>query len=153
MMEQNSEIKPLTFDTYLAVIENSVGSYTFKNLYISVNGEKKDATEDGWLSCAFYASSILYLFKYITDMHATVSSTVKDLIGSGWIEISEPVIGSVIVWKSGENTNNHRHIGFYVGDGLAISNDSQKKHPWKGDWKFNGKREVEMILWNPDIVE
>lgn len=152
-MEQNSEIKPLTFDTYLAVIENSVGSYTFKNLYISVNGEKKDATEDGWLSCAFYASSILYLFKYITDMHATVSSTVKDLIGSGWIEISEPVIGSVIVWKSGENTNNHRHIGFYVGDGLAISNDSQKKHPWKGDWKFNGKREVEMILWNPDIVE
>ena len=152
-MEQNSEIKPLTFDTYLAVIENSVGSYTFKNLYISVNGEKKDATEDGWLSCAFYASSILYLFKYITDMHATVSSTVKDLIGSGWIEISEPVIGSVIVWKSGENTNNHRHIGFYVGDGLAISNDSQKKHPWKGDWKFNGKREVEMILWNPDIVK
>ncbi len=152
-MEQNPEIKPLTFDTYLAVIENSVGSYTFKNLYISVNGEKKDATEDGWLSCAFYASSILYLFKYITDMHATVSSTVKDLIGSGWIEISEPVIGSVIVWKSGENTNNHRHIGFYVGDGLAISNDSQKKHPWKGDWKFNGKREVEMILWNPDIVE
>ena len=152
-MEQNPEIKPLTFDTYLAVIEDSVGSYMFKNLYISVNGEKKDATEDGWLSCAFYVSSILYLFKYITDMHATVSSTVKDLIGSGWIEISEPVIGSVIVWKSGENTNNHRHIGFYVGDGLAISNDSQKKHPWKGDWKFNGKREVEMILWNPDIVE
>ncbi|MDQ5968856.1 MAG: hypothetical protein QG579_13 [Patescibacteria group bacterium] len=152
-MEQNPEIKPLTFDTYLAVIENSVGSYMFKNLYISVDGEKKDATEDGWLSCAFYASSILYLFKYITDMHATVSSTVKDLIGSGWIEISEPVIGSVIVWKSGENTNNHRHIGFYVGDGLAISNDSQKKHPWKGDWKFNGKREVEMVLWNPDIMK
>lgn len=47
MMEQNSEIKPLTFDTYLAVIENSVGSYMFKNLYISVNGEKKMRMDNG----------------------------------------------------------------------------------------------------------
>lgn len=150
-MENNQEIKPIQFDTYLSVIENSVGSYMFKNLFVSVNGEKKDATEDGWLSCAFYVSSILYLFKYIKDMHSTVSSTVKDLQESGWREISEPVVGSVIVWKVGENTNNHRHIGFYVGDSMAISNDSRKKHPWKGDWKFEGKRDVEMILWNPKI--
>jgi hypothetical protein len=150
--EKQTKVIPLQFDTYIAVVENSVGSYMFKNLYVNIDGVKKDATEDGWLSCAFYVSSILVLFKYIKEIHGTVSSTVKDLKDSGWSEISEPVLGSVVVWKSGKDTNGHSHIGFYVGDNMAISNDSWKKSPWKGDWKFNGKREVEMILWKPEIL-
>ncbi|KND50316.1 MAG: hypothetical protein AB198_01935 [Parcubacteria bacterium C7867-003] len=151
MQENNPVIKPLQFDTYLALIENSIGSYLFKNLYLEIDGVKKDATEDGWLSCAFFVSSILYLCKYINDPHGTVSGTVKDLEKNGWVEIKEPVLGSVIVWKEGVNTNGHNHIGFYVGDGLAVSNDSWKKYPIKYDWKFEGKREVEKILWNPLI--
>ena len=152
-MSENStsQITPRQFDTYMAVIENSQGSYLFKNLYADVDGVKKDILKDGWLSCAFYVSSILTLFKYIKEIHTTVSSTVRDLKESGWEEIDEPVPGSVIVWKPGQGTNGHAHIGFYVGDGLAISNDSNKKHPWKWDWKFEGKRDVEKILWNPEL--
>lgn len=150
--ETKPKIIPRQFDTYLAVIENSVGSQTFKNLYVDIDGVKTDATKDGWLSCAFFVSSVLSMFKYIKEIHATVSSTVKDLQESGWAKIEEPIVGSVIVWKPGQNTNGHAHIGFYVGDGKAISNDSWKKFPDKTDWKFEGKREVEMILWKPDIM-
>ncbi len=152
MLEKENKVTPLQFDTYLAVIENSVGSLMFKNLYVNINGIKKDATEDGWLSCAFYVSSILTLFKYIKEIHCTVASTIKDLKSSGWIEVDEPIIGSVVVWKPGKNTNGHPHIGFYVGDNLAVSNDSLKKYPIKYEWKFGGKREVEMILWKSEIT-
>lgn len=91
------------------------------------------------------------MFNYIKGIHATVNSTIKDLKESGWKEIDTPVIGSVIIWKPGEDTNNHFHIGFYIGDNLAVSNDSFKKHPVKADWKFGGKREIDTILWNPEI--
>lgn len=141
------------FDTYFAMIENSVGSYMFKNLYAEIDGVKKDITEDGWLSCAFFASSVLYLCGYVDGVHATVVSTVKDLKRNGWIEITEPVPGSVLVWRPNQGENKHSHIGFYVGDNMAISNDSGKKHPWKGDWKFNGKRDIDLILWNPEILK
>lgn len=91
--------------------------------------------------------------KYIKDLHATVASTIRDLKESGWKEISEPVVGSVIVGKVGvEDTGGHPHIGFYMGDNQAISNDSLKKHPAKHDWKYDGKREPGMILWNPEVV-
>ncbi len=152
MNEKTPKIIPLQFDTYISAIENSVGSYMFKNLYVSVDGVKKDATEDGWLSCAFFVSSILTLLKYIKEIHATVGSTVRDLKDCGWKEIDQPVVGSIIVWKTGEKTNGHSHIGFYVGEGMAISNDSWKKCPIKHDWKFDGKREVQTILWNPEIM-
>ena len=141
------------FDTYLAMIENSVGSSIFKNLYIDRDGKKEDATKDGWFSCAFYVSSILVICKYIKEIHATVSSTVKDLKNSGWNEISEPVLGSIVVWKPGANTNGHYHLGFYIGDNMVISNDSLKKVPTKHDWLFGGAREVDMILWNPQILK
>jgi hypothetical protein len=146
-------IKPLQFETYLALIENSVGSYLFKNLFVEIDGVKKDATEDGWLSCAFFASSLLYISKYIDSPHGTVDGTVKDLIKNGWEETSmdSPEVGSVIVWKNAQGDNSHKHIGFYVGNELAISNDSYKKYPIKYDWKFKGKRDIEKVYWNPKI--
>lgn len=147
MEEQKPKVVRRIFDSYLAVIENSVGSYMFKNLYADVDGVKKDVTEDGWLSCAFYVSTILHMFGFNKGVHGTVESTVKDLKENGWVEIDEPVVGSVIVWKPGKTTNGHSHIGFYIGEGQAISNDSWKKYPIKYDWKFNGKREVSSILW------
>jgi hypothetical protein len=151
--EPKPKIVKLQYKTYLVVIENSVGSRMFKNLYVNIGGVKKDVMEDGWLSCAFYVSSVLYLCKYIKNIHATVSSTVKDLQKCGWKKVKKPVAGSVIVWKPGKDTNGHSHIGFYVGNKQAISNDSWKKHPWKSDWKFNGKREVEMILRKKEIAK
>ena len=146
------KIKPRQFDTYMAVVKNSQGSNIWRNLYADVDGKKTDVMEDGWLSCAFYVSSILHMFKFIKEIHSTVASTVKDMEKSGWKRISKPVTGSVIVWKEGKNTNGHKHIGFYVDRGQAISNDSWKKSPCKSDWKFKGKRDVEKILWNSKIT-
>jgi hypothetical protein len=60
---------PLSFETYLAVIENSIGSLVFKNLYVEIDGVQKDATEDGYFSCAFFVSSVLTMFKYTKEIH------------------------------------------------------------------------------------
>ncbi|MBI2635032.1 MAG: hypothetical protein HYW79_00595 [Parcubacteria group bacterium] len=143
----------IIFDTYIAVIKNSVGSKLFRNLYAKVNGKKTDITRNGELSCAFYVSSILLLFRFIKEGHATVDSTVKDLKKSGWKEIKKPEIGSVIVWEKTDfrNGNAHKHIGFYIGGNKAISNTSKSGYPARHHFTFGGKRKIELTLWNPKL--
>lgn len=147
------KISPLVFDTYMAVIGNSVGSKLFRNFYAEVNGKKTDIMRNGELSCAFYVSSVLALFKFIKNVHGTVDSTVKELQESGWKKIDNPKIGSVLVWEKMNFGDNdiHKHIGFFIGDTTAISNSCKVKHPIKHSWNFDGKRRVTMILWNPKI--
>ncbi len=148
-----SKVIPLIFDTYLAVIKNSVGTKLFRNLYSAVNDKKTDITQGGELSCAFYVSSILKMFNFIKKIHATVDSTIKDLKESGWREINQPKIGSVLVWEKIDfgKGDIHKHIGFFIGHHKAISNNYQLKYPIKHHWNFNGKRKIEIILWNPKI--
>lgn len=145
------KIVPLNFETYISVISKAEGVTMFRNLYISVDGERKDATENGALSCAFFVSSLLKVFGYIKEIHATVAGTVKDLQSFGWMEITEPVLGCVIVWAESPETLGHKHVGFYIGDGKVISNDSQSGYPKITDWQFDGKRKVELILWKSEI--
>ncbi len=132
-------------ENYLRVIENSVGTKIFRNLFAEINGEKVDITKDGELSCAYFVSSILYLFKLIKGVHATVDSTIRDLKEWEWIEIEKPELGCVIVWAE---TNSHKHIGFYIGDEKAISNNFEFGYPTEHDWQF---RKVESILWNQTL--
>lgn len=138
---------------YIAFIKNSIGSNIFRNLYAEVDGEKKDITEDGNLSCALFASSILYLFKLVSGAHATVDGTVKDLMKNGWYQIDEPKEGCVLVWSEAdaEGNGSHKHVGFYAGDGKAISNSHQTKSPTEHDWQFGGNRKVETVLWNKKL--
>ncbi|MDO8676244.1 MAG: hypothetical protein Q7K16_01150 [Candidatus Azambacteria bacterium] len=140
-------------DTYLAIIKNSIGSKLFRNLYAKVNGERTDITVNGELSCAFYVSSILLLFRFIKEGHATVDSTVKDLKKSGWKKIKKPKIGSIIVWEKTDlrNSNAHKHIGFYVGSNKAVSNMSKLGYPARHHFTFSGKRKIELMLWNPKL--
>jgi hypothetical protein len=142
-------VTPLLYDTYIAVINNSVGAKMFRNLYASVNGKKEDITRNGNLSCAVFLSSILFLFKLIKEPHATVASTVKDLEASGWKQIDKPRVGSILVWseKKFGKLRCHKHIGFYIGKNKAVSNSDKLRCPVKHDWQFNGKRKVELILW------
>lgn len=141
-------------ETYLAVIKNSVGSNLFRNLYAKVNGKRTDITRNGELSCAFYVSSVLLLFKLIKEGHATVDSTVRDLKKSGWKEIKKPKIGSVIVWGKVDfgNKDSHKHIGFFIENNKAISNISELGYPGEHHYTFGGKRKVELILWNDKIL-
>lgn len=152
------DVKVILKESYIKAIKNSVGSNLFRNLYVYVNGKKKDILEGGTLSCAAFTSSILYLFKLITDIHATVKGTVADLIKSGWTKIKKPREGAVLVWEakkfgSGEA---HKHMGFYIGKNKAISNHFKKCHPILHHWTFGTKNgrpvhKAEQIFWNKKL--
>ena len=149
------KITPLLFDSYLAVIKNSVGSKMFRNFYAKVNGQRTDIMKNGKLSCAFYVSAVLALFQLIKRQHATVDSTVKDLRESSWQPAKKPKIGSVLIWEKTDSGNGdfHQHIGFYIGGRKAISNSSKSGCPVRHHWTFGNKRKVKMILWNPKLKE
>ena len=138
----------------LAVIKNSIGSNLFRNFYAEVDGERTDVMRNGDLSCAFYVSSILTLFKFIKEVHGTVDSAVKDLKESGWEIIKEPEIGSVLVWEKTDFGDNdiHKHIGFYMGSDRAVSNNCKLGYPTDHHLTFDGTRKIDMILWNPMIT-
>ncbi len=148
-------IKILLSDNYTTTIRNSVGSKLFKNLWAEVDGEKKDILVDGDLSCAQFVSGILYLFKLITDRHATVDGTVKDLEQSNWTKITSPKKGCILVWENilYPDGQEHKHIGFYIGDGLAISNSPADKSPQTHHWTYGEKteksyRKITAMYWN-----
>jgi len=141
-------------DTYSAVINNAVGCHMFRNSYALVDGVKKDILEDGTLSCAFFVSSVLVWSALIKEVHATVRSTVKDLLDSGWESIPEPRVGAVLVWEAcdfGVEYGVHKHIGFYIGDEKAISHSDTEKQPVVHSFNFNGERNIEQILWNKKL--
>ncbi len=52
-------------ESYLAMIKNSVGTNMFRNLYATSGGEVQDIVREGELSCAYFVSSILYIFKLV----------------------------------------------------------------------------------------
>jgi hypothetical protein len=146
----NNKIKFLRYDTYLAMIKNSISANTFRNIYFNTEGQKNDLTENGNLSCAIFVSSILFLLKLIGDVHVTVDGTIKDLVDFGWSETKELKPGCVLVWSEKNFGNGvlHKHIGFYIGDEKAISNNSELGYPTEHDWKKFDSRKVELILWN-----
>ena len=153
MSTQNNKQKviPLIFETYLAVVRNSVRSKLFQNFYAKVNGKKTDIMRNGELSCAFYVSSVLALPKFIKEVHTTVDSTVKDLKESGWKEVKNPKMGCILIWEKTDFGDNdiHKHIGIFIGNGKAISNSYKLGYPIKHRWNLSGKRKVDIILWNP----
>jgi len=154
--QQKQEVNRLIFDTYIAVVQNSVGSKLFRNFYAKVDGKKKDVTRNGELSCAFHTSSILSLFKLVKGIHGTVNSTVKDLQKSGWKSVKKPKIGSIIVWEpiGFKNTGIHKHIGFFIGNNMAISNSDKKGYPVRHHLTFGTKktrRKIETVLWNDKL--
>lgn len=148
-MAKASKPKLLLPENYLLVAKASVGSDMFRKLYFQIDGKKIEILRDGDLSCAFFVSGILKIFNLIGTFHTTVKETVKDLKRHGWKPVKIPQEGAIIVWapktfkKSGET---HRHIGFYIGNRKAVSNNSKRHSPRIHAWNF---RPVEEILWNP----
>src|SRR3989344_4360527 len=106
---------------YLAMIENSAKgeNWMFRNFYIVKNAPEIDALEDGNLSCATFASSVLYLHNSLLEFlkkphwigftHANTYSVVKDMLAHGWYEISDLRPGAIIVW---EEMGDIPHLGF-----------------------------------------
>jgi len=144
-------VEPILFDTYQAVIKNSIDSRMFTNAYALVDNEKKDIVENGELSCAFFVSTTLLIFKLVKEMHVTVRGTERDMLASGWIKIEQPRPGSVLIW--GDNSTDGKaenpHIGFCTGKDTAVSNSSKQKkiteHP------LQSGRVLESIYWHPRL--
>jgi len=159
-MQRNikNQIVPLIFETYLAVIKNSLKSKLFNTFYARVGGKKQDIMKRGGLSCAFFVSSILAIFGLLESIHGTIAGTIKDLEKSGWQKIKKPRLGCILIWEAIDfgGGNIHKHIGFYIGNNQAISNDSKLKYPTQHHWTFGLKnnkpnRKIEAIFWNKKI--
>lgn len=150
-------VTPMRFVTYLSMIEGSVATEMFRHGYAKVNGKKKDVMKNGAIACGWHVSSILSLFGYIAKAHATIPSTIADMEKSGWVKISRPKKGAVLLWeekfiRDGAN----KHLGFYLDTKRAVSNDyksgtPQFNHPTYG--MKNGKpiRKIEAIYWKPGM--
>lgn len=145
----------------LAIVENSVkggDNYLFRNLYADEDGKEIDILENGQNSCAVFVSWILLALELIKHPHATVYGIEKDLLASGWFETKELKPGAVLIWekRSGAMLNNQKipkkHMGFYVGNDEAVSNDSKGRgFSHKHHVTYNDTRKIEKIFWHPDL--
>lgn len=125
------KLKILTYQNYLHIIKASRGSQMFRRLYVLENNKKKDILKNGELSCAYYLSSILKIFDLISQSHATVKSTIKDMRKSGWRPTKKLKPGNVLIWQEKKFPDGiiHQHLGFYLGQDKAISHRLEKKMP------------------------
>lgn len=151
--------KLLVYDSYLKMIKNSVGTKMFQNLYLEKGARKIDITKngskEGYFSCAFFISNILLIWGLISEGHANVSSTTKDMLKNEWKKIpkNKAKPGDVIVWEKTRSVNGkwHFHNGFYIGNKKAISNDSGKGVPVVHSWDYNGKRKIVAVYTHPRL--
>ena len=152
---RDEKYKLALLPSYLAAVQNSVGSKVFRNLYFLEQGKPVDVLRNGDLSCAHFVSFILHHFGLVSHPHTTVRGVLKDLIKNNWHEIKKKRTGAIIVYEniyfpsSGEN---HMHIGFYVGRGNTISTSPRKKmpilHGWDRDAGTGKPRKAVKMLWH-----
>jgi hypothetical protein len=141
-------------DTYLQMIQNSVGSKLFRNLYAEVDGQKKDILDDGNISCTFFVSSVLWHFKLLTEgPHANTPGFIRDLQKSGWSKTDTPKRGDLIKWESMmQKSGEHPHWGFYLDEHTAISHVDSERTPTQHSIDFGGARKIEEIYTHPFLA-
>lgn len=151
------KINQALFKSYIAVIKNSVGARTFRQLYLYDKDADRvvEVLQNGNLACAYFASSVLHHFELIKNYHDSIKDMVEDMKKSGWRKIDHPIIGSVIVWSARtfrKNSKPHKHIGFYVGSGRVISMSSKRGYPVMHGLN-DERRKIEEILFYPSFYE
>ena len=141
----------------LLSIKNSIGTQIFR-CYLDKEGN--DVLKNGDLSCAYYVSSILLLHGLIDRSHFTVPGTIHSMLKAGWTEIKHQKIGCIVVWGSvHQNGADHKHLGFFIGDGQAISNRSSLGMPGEHQLHYSGldkdgakkKAPVLAYYWHPHL--
>lgn len=147
--------KIVIYNSYIKMVKNAVGTKMFRNLYLENEDRRIDIAKNGKLSCAFFVSNVLLIWGLISEGHANVSSTIKDMLKNGWKKVpkNKAKPGDIIVWdkKLASNGLWHYHNGFYIGNKKAISNDSEKAMPVIHSWDYNGKRKIIAIYTYPKL--
>lgn len=146
-------MKILKYQNYLELIKASEETTMFRHLWVRENGQEKDILRGGELSCAYFVSSVLKIFDLIGNPHATVKSTIADMLNSGWWETEKLTPGNVLAWEEKEykNGEKHSHIGFYLGENKAISNSTKLKIPQIHHYTYHNQRKITQILTHPSI--
>lgn len=130
----------------------------FRNLYLEIDGKKIDVAKNGKYSCAFFVSNILKIWGLISEGHANVPSTTKDMEKNGWEKIPKQKVkpGDIIIWdkekssdKSHYYSSVHYHNGFYISNKKAISNDWKKGVVQFHHWTYNDKRKIIAVYTYP----
>ena len=149
------KVRFLLFETYVEAIRKSIGSSLFQTTWGEINGKKKDLTNKGQFSCATHISSILMWFAeqgLLKTRHVKVSGLIKDMEGCGWHKIKKPRVGAVIHWENFyRNGSANEHLGFYIGNGKTVTNDSDVGTPQIRPLALNGKRKILGIYWHPEL--
>jgi len=154
------KVEPLLKETYIAVINNSVGSVMFRNSFARIEGKKVDINTDGKTACSFHVSSTLMMFGehgLIKTPHGVTASTVLDMEYCGWVKIKTPKIGAVLIWEEKfGNGEANEHCGFYVGKQMAVSNSPKIRKVIKHHWTYGGtaqqpSRKVTAIYWHAKL--
>jgi hypothetical protein len=153
---------------YLAMVRNAARGENnmFRNFYIVLDGQERDALKDGGLGCGTFVSSVLYLqnsslefmgrSNWISFTHANVIAVEKDIEANGWKVVDELKEGALVTWESkpGEEGVQHLHMGFYVGNERAISNGSNTTHmPEEHHFTYDGTRKIIRIWWHTVLDE
>ena len=96
----------LHYKTYLSMLDRCENLEIFRNFFAKKDdGEIIDLLDDGDNSCATFVSNILYINALIKSSHATVESTINDILSFGWTEhksIGEIEKGDLIIWNKTE---------------------------------------------------
>jgi len=154
-------MKLLPKETYFAMLENSVGSHLFRNVYAEIDGEKKDILANGNFSCSFFVSSILshFNFQLIKETHTGIKGLLADMKACGWVESDRRIPGAVVVWDqeiTQPTLQTHDHVGFILDEHTAISNYDrdilapQKHHiHFEGDPNGKAWRGIDKIFTHP----
>lgn len=127
-------------ETFIKMVENSVGTRLFNSIIAKRGEETIDILADGDLSCATFVSNILYLNHFLDNQRVVVGSLEKDLASSSnFKEISPenylPETGDVILWGVivGQDGVAHKHFGFALNNEEAVSttgiSHSAIRHP------------------------
>jgi hypothetical protein len=128
------------YKNYMATIQALPGSQIFRHVYaVNDDGQELDIMDDGDVSCAYVVSVVAHMFGWIDGSHATVKSTLRELQNSGWRETDSPKPGDIILWPA--NSSGNEHIGFFLGDGRAISNISAQHVPGEHSLTMSDGRE------------
>ncbi len=142
-------------DTLLVMVERSIGSRQYLSLFIQKDGVVHDVIENGRFACAFFASAKLTVISLTKGgVHSTVVETIEDMISSSWYTIDSPIPGSVVVWgdKLCSDGNNHKHIGFYLGNDVAVSTDGKTGVPTKHHVTYDDTRRIEAIYFHERLL-